>query len=77
MTITEVKLVKSTDQSFLELAYTIVFVAVTFYSLRPDMKEKHLTIVRAQVKRIKHWISVQDALAEIRDLPETGNSCNT
>lgn len=55
----------------------VVDLAVTYYFLRPDKLEDHLEIVRSQWQRFQRWISIQQTLANIRNLPETRNSCNT
>lgn len=71
MTITEMKVVKGTGQTLAEVAYTVLFAAITFYSLCPDEKDRHLAIVKDKVARVRHWVEVQQTLQEIQELPKT------
>lgn len=70
MTTTEMKVVKGTGQTIAEVAYTVLFAAITFYSLCPDEKDRHLAILRSKVAKVRHWVEVQQTLQEIQDLPE-------
>lgn len=73
---TELKLVKGRGETAIETIEALVMLVATYYMLDPGKLEQHAAYLRKIRDRAWHWISVQNTLANIRNLPETDNSCH-
>jgi hypothetical protein len=73
----QMRIVRSGADTATMVGGTILYVVAVYYMLFPVKAVAHLNVIRSTVDKAKYWISVQNTLAGIRNLPETRNSCNT
>lgn len=69
----KLRLERSPSENLVSGIAAIVSTAMLYYSLHPDVAERHTDKLRSIVDRIVHRISVGQTFAAIRNLPETRN----
>jgi hypothetical protein len=62
---------KSDTEQIIDLATTVVGLAILAYTLDPDPFDRVLDVFRAKVHSLFHRLSVWEARQAIRSLPET------
>ena len=67
----KVQIVHGRLENALTTTILVAYCVCGWYLMHPAEKIKHKAILLQYIRRLKHWISIKETLAEIQDLPET------
>jgi hypothetical protein len=73
----QMRIVRSGADTTTMVIGTIIYLGAVYYLMFPGRVMAYLARIRSAIDGVKYWISVQNTLLGIRNLPETRNSCNT